>query len=316
MSFRPIPLLGNPHVQTVLANLLTGRVRTARAVKRLVRLPDGDAIVLHESLVQSPHAPIAILVHGLGGCHRSGYMLRTTERLNDAGWRVFRMDLRAAGASVRHARRFYNAACSADVRVVVEQMASAFPEAPVAVIGFSLGGNIVLKLAGELSDAWPPAVRAFAAIAPPIDLVRSSELMVKQPFYDNWYVRHLTAQVALHEQHFPDVPKIVFPKGVLLRQFDDLYTAPRWGYDGWLDYYRKASSFSLIGQIKVPTFILTARDDPFVAIEPFEELQPNDAVQLLISPHGGHMGFLGHDGNGGVRWAETQLIHWLLERIQ
>jgi uncharacterized protein len=316
MSFRPIPLLGNPHVQTVLANLLTGRVRTSRSTKRFVRLPDGDAIVLHESAASSPQAPIAVVVHGLGGCYRSGYMQRTAQRLNDAGWRVFRMDLRAAGAGVRYARRFYNAACSADVRAVVEQIAAAFPEAPVAVVGFSLGGNIVLKYAGELDNDAPPAVRAIAAIAPPIDLVRCSEMMARQPYYDAWYVRHLTTQVAQHEQYFPDVPRIVFPRRIVLRQFDDLYTAPRWGFADSLDYYRQASSFPLIERIQLPTFILTARDDPFVAVEPFEQLKPNDAVELHLSPHGGHMGFLGPDGNGGLRWAETQLVHWLLRHVQ
>jgi uncharacterized protein len=319
-DFRPIPLLANAHLQTVLGNLFAGRVPTSRAVRRLVPLPDGDAIVLHESPpladVTPGSPPIALLVHGLGGSHQSGYMRRVTQRLREAGWRVFRMDLRAAGAGLRHARRFYNAACSADVRAVVESLSAAFPQAPVAVVGFSLGGNIVLKYAGELGEQPPPSLRALAVIAPPIELVRCSDLMAGQPFYDAWYVRHLTTQVALHERHFPDVPKIVFPPRLSLRQFDDLYTAPRWGFEDALDYYRKASSLRWIQSIQVPAFILTSRDDPFVAVEPFDAIDRGGPVEVHISSHGGHMGFLGFDGDGGIRWAESRLVNWLIQRIQ
>ncbi len=312
--FRPFPFLSNPHVQTVLGNLLTGRQATSRATKHLVPLADSDSIVLHESQ-SNPRAdaPIALLVHGLGGSHRSGYMVRMTDRLSRMGWRVFRMDLRAAGAGVRVARRFYNAACSTDVRAVVEHLGRAFPQSKLAVIGFSLGGNIVLKYAGEVAEMPPPTLHALAAIAPPIDLVRCSELMERQPLYDAFYVHHLIRQVAAHQQHFPDLPQIVFPRRTRLRQFDEIYTAPRWGFADALDYYRQASSLRFIGAIRIPTFILTARDDPFVAIEPFEALQPPGPVEVHISTHGGHLGFLGSDGNGGIRWAETRLVNWLNE---
>jgi predicted alpha/beta-fold hydrolase len=328
LSFRPLPLLGNPHVQTILGNLLTGVPRTSRAQKRIVALPDGDRIMLHETaprLISSlppgersgvrKRAPIALLVHGLGGSHRSAYMARMTNRLGDLGWRVFRMDLRGAGAGIRLARRFYNAGCSEDVRVVVEYLSGAFPETPLTVLGFSLGGNIVLKLAGELAARPLPSLRAVATIAPPIDLVRCSERLARFPFYDAFYVHHLTSQVAQHQQHLPDVPQVVFPRRINLRQFDDLYTAPRWGYTGALDYYRQASALPWIPAIRVPTFILTARDDPFVAVEPFQTLPALAAVEVHICEHGGHLGFLGCDGIGGVRWAEAQLANWLTKQI-
>jgi uncharacterized protein len=318
-SFSPLPLLGNPHVQTILGNLLTGTPRTSSVARRIVQLPDGDRIVLHETTPRptSPRpAPIALLVHGLGGSHRSAYMARMTNRLNGLGWRVIRMDLRGAGAGIRLARRFYNAACSHDVRVVVESVATAFPETPLVVLGFSLGGNIVLKFAGELGAQPLPTLRAVAAVAPPIDLARCSELIARLPFYDSFYVRHLTSQVTLHQQYFPELPKVVFPRRMTLRQFDDLYTAPRSGYADALDYYRQASAAQWVPAIRVPTFILTARDDPFVAVEPFEALQPSAAVEVHISAHGGHLGFLGPDGVGGIRWAETQLVNWLTKQIE
>ena len=328
LSFRPLPLLGNPHVQTILGNLLTGVPRTPRVYKRTVALPDGDRIMLHETAPRriSPlppgegsgvrlRAPIALLVHGLGGSHRSGYMTRMTNRLGDLGWRVFRMDLRGAGAGIRLARRFYNAACSEDVRIVVENLSVAFPDTPLTVLGFSLGGNIALKFAGELAARPLPSLRAVATIAPPIDLVRCSELLARFPFYDAFYVHHLTSQVTQHQQYLPDVPKVVFPRRMNLRQFDDFYTAPRWGYADALDYYRQASALPWIPAIRVPTFILAARDDPFVAVEPFETLPALTAVEIHISAHGGHLGFLGRDGFGGIRWAEAQLVNWLTKQI-
>jgi predicted alpha/beta-fold hydrolase len=314
-TFRPLPLLGNPHVQTILGNLLRGRPRTARVAKRIVPLQDGDNIVLHESSARND-APIALLIHGLGGSHRSPYMARMTQRLNERGWHVFRMDLRCAGAGLRFARRFYNAACSADVRAVVERLHAAYPRSPIAVVGFSLGGNIALKFAGELAADPLPALGAVAAIAPPIDLIRCSEMIARYPLYDRFYVHHLTTQVVRHQQHFPDLPRVEFPRRTNLRLFDELYTAPRGGYADALDYYRKASALPWIEAIRVPTFILTARDDPFVAIEPFDALPRMESVEVHIAPHGGHMGFLGADGAGGIRWAETQLVGWLENQIQ
>ena len=312
MTFRPLPLLGNPHVQTVLGNLLSGTTPPSHARTHRVSLADGDQVVVHESEPGMDAAPrLALLVHGLGGSAQSGYMERMTHRLTECGWRVFRMDLRGAGAGMQLAQKFYSAACSHDVRAVIDHLGVAFPGAPIAVVGFSLGGNIVLKLAGEAAEQSLPALRAVAALAPPIDLVRCSELMAKQPLYDAWYVRQLIAQVRQHQRRFPELPRLVFPSRTTLWQFDDLYTAPRWGYADALDYYRQASAVWRMAAIRVPTFVLTARDDPFVAVESFETLHLPSAVEIHITAQGGHLGFLGRDDTGGIRWAETQIVNWL-----
>lgn len=314
--FNPLPLLGNPHVQTILGNLLTG-TRTFRSHRRVVVLSDGDRVVLHETAprVDTLDAPIALLVHGLGGCSRSAYMLRMTVRLRDQGWRVVRLDLRGAGAGERLARRLYNAGCASDVAQVANNVAAGYSRAAMAIVGFSLGGNIVLKCAGEFADTLPKSICAIAAVAPPIDLVRCSELIAHYPFYDAFYVRHLVRQVTAHQRHFPDLPVVAFPRRMILKQFDDIYTAPRWGYADAIEYYRQASSQPWIDAIRLPTFILTSRDDPFVAVAPFEELKPRSNVTVHIAPHGGHMGFLGLDGVGGIRWAETQMVDWLQAQI-
>lgn len=316
--FRPLPLLSNPHVQTILGNILSGSHPLLRSRMHLIPLSDGDQLALHETAArtEAPRAPLALLVHGLGGSSRSPYIERMTHRLTEQGWRVYRVDLRAAGDGIRHARRFYNAACSADLRAAATHVAAAFPDAPLAIVGFSLGGNIVLKLAGELAEHPVPTLRVLAAIAPPIDLFRCSELISHHPLYDAFYVRHLTTQVRQHQRYFPELPRIVFPRGTTLRLFDELYTAPRWGYPNALDYYRQASTVSLIPAIRVPTYILTARDDPFVAVESFESLQTAPCVEIHITAHGGHLGFLGRDATGGIRWAETQVANWLTNQLK
>src|SRR5207302_10460218 len=133
---------------------------------------------------------------------------------------------------------------------------------PLWLIGFSLGGNIVLKLAGEAASLPLPNLRRVAAVSPPIDMVRCAALMglPRNRIYERYYMRMLTRQVRLHDRHFPDLPRIRFPRKVTLRQFDNLYTAPRGGFLDAMDYYQRSSSLPLIPRIQVPTFILTARD--------------------------------------------------------
>lgn len=283
---------------------------------RVVTLADGDALAVHDSCPPAWRTgePIALLVHGLGGCHRSGYMRRITNGLTVAGVRVFRLDLRGAGSGMKLARKYYNAACSNDVRAVLEKLHQEHPTSPLLLLGFSLGGNIVLRLAGEAARQPVTGLAGVVAVAPPIDLVRCSKLITRQPFYDRFYVRQLIAQVREHAQHFPDLPEVRFPPRSSLRDFDEVYTAPRWGYASALDYYGRASAQPLIADIQLPCLILTARDDPFVALAPFLELKPSKAVTLEIAAHGGHLGFLGWDGAGGLRWAETRVVAWALQQ--
>jgi len=306
--------LGNPHVQTVLGNLLPGAAPRMPVRQRQVSLADGDRMVLHDSQPRSwqPGEPIVLLVHGLGGSHQSGTMVRLTGRLFPRGLRVVRLDLRGAGAGEALARRTYNGGCSGDVRAALELIHHEDPASPLLLAGFSLGGNIVLKLAGEAANRPVPGLQAVAAVAPPIDMERCSELLARQPFYDSYFVRALLGQVRRQQRYFPDEPRVRFPTKMTLRLFDELYTAPRGGYRDALDYYRRAASLPLLDAIQLPTFLLTAADDPFVAVQPFRELPSVGRREVHIVEHGGHLGFLGWDGAGGIRWAERRLADWLL----
>ncbi len=318
MTFRPLPLLGNPHLQTILGNLWKGPPTRLPVTQHKVPLPDGDALAAHETTPASwrPGCPIALLVHGLGGSHRSAMMQRLGNHFMDRGMRVVRVDLHGAGAGISLARRVYNAACADDVRAVADMICRQAPSSPLYLIGFSLGGNVVLNLAAAAAALPLANLRAVAALSPPVDLVLCSAMLATLPFYDHYYARNLRRQVRAHQVWFPELPEVRFPKRLTMRRFDDLYTAPRGGFADAMDYYRRASSLPNIPRIQVPTYILSARDDPFIAVPPLEGLigPPNVEVQLVAK--GGHLGFLGRDGAGGLRWGEKRIVDWIMARVE
>jgi predicted alpha/beta-fold hydrolase len=316
-DFRPLPLLGNPHVQTVLGAYLPGPGCPRPERSHPVRFPDGDALLLHDNVPRNwkPGDPVALLLHGLTGDHASPHIRRKAARLLRRGVRVFRMDMRGAGLGLTLARGSYHSGRTEDVRAALGEISAIAPGSPQLLAGMSLGGNVALKLAGELPEHPVPGLARVAAIAPPIDLVRCAELLMlpRNRVYENRFLAALLRDVRVRHAHFPDLPVPAFPDRLTIRMFDDLYTAPRNGFRDALDYYRRASSFPLIERIPVPTLVLTARDDPFIAVEPFEELRLPGPVELHILPRGGHVGFVGWDGGGGVRWGERRLVEWLVE---
>jgi predicted alpha/beta-fold hydrolase len=316
-DFRPLPFLKNPHLQTLLGTLWDGRIPPFASALRLATVDGGDRLALHDSSPQGwrPGRSITLLVHGLGGTHASGYMRRTTALLLEHGIRVVRLDLPGCGHGESLSRRTYNGACSNDVRAAAEEIRRWSPASPLVLIGFSLGGNIVLKLAGEAAKLPLPNLERVVAVAPPIDLVRCAELIsaARNRFYEAHFVRGMLRQLRRHHKYHKDLPRVRIPMGATLRQFDDLYTAPRGGFADALDYYRRASSLPLVPRIEVPTLILTARDDPFIAAEPFEELVVPSHIEVKIARHGGHLGFLGRDASGGVRWAERRIVDWVMQ---
>lgn len=318
-EFRPLPFLRNPHCQTILGTVLNDLDPGITSRRRMVVLPDGDKLLIYDTKNSKwqPPAPIAILVHGLSGCHRSGYLIRLGRLLRKAGYRIVRIDLRGAGEGIYHARKTYNAGSSDDVRAVVEEVHSWSPESPIVAVGYSLGGNIILKMAGESVTKPLHMLRAIAAVNPPIDLTACCQ-MLSQPsnrFYDRYFVRALVKIAKRHKTIFPDLPDLHFPEQMTLRDFDNLHTAPRGGYADADDYYRRASSLPLIKDISIPTLLITAEDDPFVAIEPFKSLPDSPSREVRIVPHGGHLGFLGLNGHGGFRWAEPQVAKWIINSL-
>ena len=314
-DFRPLPFFHNAHLQTLLGHLWRGSVPADGRRERQVVLGDGDRLILHDYLPRTwrPGRPVALLVHGLAGCYLSGAVQRTAGLLLRQGIRVVCVDLRGAGRGAALARRTYNGGCSEDVRSAAAEIRSWAPTSPLTLVGFSLGGNIVLKLAGEAASRPVPGLARVAALAPPVDLEQCAALIAlpANRLYERHFVHSLVQQVRRQQRFFPELSRSRFPQGLTLRLFDDLYTAPRGGFADALDYYRRSSSLPLLPQINVPALILAARDDPFVAVEPLESLPHRAPLQVRITTHGGHLGFIGPDGVGGFRWAERQVADWV-----
>lgn len=278
-----------------------------------------DRLSLLESVPEGWTAgqPAAVLVHGLGGCARAPYVQRVAWRLLRLGVRVVRMNLRGAGSGFGMARGIYHAGRSDDVRKVIEWLAARGPGSPVALVGFSLGANMALKLAAEAADTPVAGLDAVLAANPPIDL-SACTLRIQQPknrIYDRNFVRLLRAEVGRLHAAFPDLGPVDLGQVRTLYEFDDRYTAPRNGFEGARDYYARSSAGPLIPRITLPGLVIHAEDDPFIPPEPFRSTAFPPGLALELIPHGGHLGYLSRERWGGDhRWLDGRLVAWLASR--
>ncbi len=318
-AFRPHPLLRSGHLQTIMANLLACEKFEYTAKQHIVNVSDGDAIVLHDDRPANwqPHHPVAVLVHGLAGCHQSGYMVRTADKLNKRGVRTFRMDLRAAGAGAELAKLPYYAGCSPDVLAAVKHVSTLCGgNAPIMLIGYSLGGNAALKTMGEFADELPASVAGAVCINPAICLKSSAERLARwqNRFYNRFFVRKLWQQIC-------DRPHLVRPEKIKgsvwkprdLVELDDEYTRTVRGYSSLSTYYQSSGAGSWLNRIQAPTLIITSDDDPIVPVAVFDRYERSDSVQIHVTRGGGHLGFLSRSNTeGDFRWVEWRIVEWTL----
>lgn len=314
--FRSHWALAGGHRQTLAAAFFPGRLPDERAVIRNIPLPDGDTLVVHDDCpLDWPQAgPVAVMLHGLAGCHRSSYLVRMAAMLNACGVRTFRLDLRGCGAGFGLALKPYNAGCSDDVLAVLRAVIEWCPGSPISLFGFSLGGNIVLKLLGEAPDRLPSELIRAAAVNPPIDLARCTYGLSRWPqrHYDAYFVKQLLQRLRDLQRHRSDfVPPTFARTPRRLVEFDDQFTAPRSGFRDADDYYQRCSSEQFIPAIRTPTLILTACDDPLIPVASFERLSLPENVRLHIAEGGGHLGYLAtSNGERSRDWLQTQLLCW------
>jgi predicted alpha/beta-fold hydrolase len=247
-------------------------------------------------------------------------MQRIAAKLFVRGVRVFRLDLRGAGAGVSLARYPYHAGRSDDLRSAVQAVAELCPRAPLTVVGFSLGGNIALKLAGELGDQPLGTLERVMAISPPVDLAACVEGLEAplNRWYDRYFVRMLWRQMTERRRLapgaiWPDWPRR--PRRLL--ELDDWYTAPVSGFGRAANYYAQCSALRFLPSIRLPTLILSARNDPLVASGPLEAADLPPAVRTLVTTGGGHLGFIARRGSDpDFRWMDWRVVEWVTaERV-
>jgi predicted alpha/beta-fold hydrolase len=159
-----------------------------------------------------------------------------------------------------------------------------------------------------------PGLAGVAAVGPPIDLVRCAELIARPDNwrYERYFARGLFQRTRRWQQRHAGLLRRRLPLNLTLRQFDDWFTAPVHGFADGVDYYRRASALPYIRRIRVPGYILTARDDPFIAVEPFAEAAAPPHVTVRVTERGGHLGFLGRHASGGIRWGERLIADWVV----
>ncbi|MGE5193519.1 MAG: YheT family hydrolase [Deltaproteobacteria bacterium] len=315
-DFRPHPLLPTGHLQTLAGIYLSPGARKETARQHRVLLPDSDQIILHDDCPADwqPGARTALMIHGLAGCHGSPYMRRIAARLNDRGVRTFRMDLRGCGAGAGLARLPYHSGRSEDAAAALRKIADLCPGSPTTLIGFSLGGNITLKLLGESPADLTANLDRAVAICPPVDLLQCVQSLARgvNRLYDRHFVRLLVDQVATQRRLIPDAPALDprrLPRGVY--EFDEAFTAPVCGFGTAANYYRLCSSNQFVPQIQVPTLIVAAADDPLIPGEVFTRLRLPPPVTMLLTGSGGHLGFIGRrNGDPDRRWMDWRVVEW------
>jgi uncharacterized protein len=329
--FHPHPLLRGGHVQTLAAYWFHGESLPEQATRHEVTLDDGDRIVLHDDAPAdwSTGEGVVLLIHGLAGCHASPYMQRIARKLRARGLRTFRLDLRGCGAGLALARFPYHCGRSEDARAALRSIATLCPGSPVALIGFSLGGNIALKLLGEEPARLPDNLERVAAVCPPIELKTCVEAFQKgiNRLYDRYFARLLRDQVAARKRLLPatvipdgwpdpldpgkrnSTPRFRAPRGVY--DFDDRFTAPVAGFGTANNYYDRCSAAQFLPAIRRPCLILAAADDPLIPKRIFDRLPPNPSVILCLTAHVGHLGYLGRaSADADRRWLDWRIVEW------
>lgn len=309
INFKPLPGLSSPHLQTILSHF--GPMGVAPlSVPVLIKLDDGDLLSCHISnpliqVNQKGEIPTIVMLHGLGGSHESCYLIRLAKKFFDEGYRVVRINMRGCGSGEGLAARPYNGGTSEDIFAVLKYLKGQYPHSNTTLIGFSLGGNIVLKMAGELGIRAKQYFNRLIAICPTVDIYHAVKCLEKK---SNWIYHRFYLQHLLRQSKDWMMGKTVST----IYEYDEKITAAHWGYKSAAEYYDKCSSANFIGKIEVPCDLLFANDDPFIDFRPIYELKLPPHVRVFLTEHGGHMGFLGWTGNkNDYYWMDHILLEWI-----
>ena len=261
--------------------------------------------------------PTLILLHGLEGSSMAHYMRGIAEKAWAAGWNVVRLNQRNCGGTERLSRGLYHSGLTHDVQFVMRELLQRDRVPAVAVAGYSLGGNLALKLAGELGDAAPAQLVGVCAVSPTMDLAACVAALERTSniAYEWNFVRNLKGRMRRKAAAVPGLFSLEPLKRIwTVRQFDEAYTAPHHGFRDADDYYYRASAMRVIDRIRVPALILTSEDDPFVPVATFREpaVTSNPNITVVVTPHGGHCAYVEQAQNGyDGYWAEREIVRFI-----
>ncbi|HZM88528.1 MAG TPA: alpha/beta fold hydrolase [Blastocatellia bacterium] len=318
--FVPPPKLKNAHAQTLAGAVMPRRFKGVieSSQPRFFDTVPGVQVLAHCSWQEDrDEHPTLVLLHGMEGSTESRYMLGTAEKALRAGLNVVRVNTRNCGGTEHLTTTLYHAGLTEDLRQVVAELSDRDGLSELFIAGFSLGGNVVLKLAGEYGSAAPGQLKGVIAVSPSIDLNASADAIEQRSnmIYNMRFVWSLRTRMRRKARLFPERYDESRLRGVWsIRKFDDVYTAPHSGFGNVANYYARASSLQFISKIAVPALLIHAQDDPFIPFESFRhpDIEANPNVVLLAPEQGGHVGFISADREGEERfWAERMAVEFV-----
>jgi uncharacterized protein len=320
-AFEPRRWLSSGHAQTIVGNFLPRPSFDLPTTTETVEVDpsDGSSVLCHchwHSELDRSERLTAVLVHGLEGSSDSRYMRGIAARAWTAGMNVIRMNMRNCGGSETLTPTLYHSGLSADVGAVVEHFARQFQLQRVALVGYSMGGNLVLKLAGEWGSGHP--LVAVATVCPAIDLAAGADALHEPAnrLYEAHFLRNLMRRFRRKAALFPEIYQTTGIGPIRsIRDFDDKIVARYCGFRDASDYYYRAASARVIDHIAVPTLILCAQDDPFIRLYPETRtrLLANPHITFVETRHGGHCAFLSGDAGDEIHWAESAVVRYLAD---
>jgi predicted alpha/beta-fold hydrolase len=314
------PFVGG-HAQTIVGNFLPRRHELPPGEERFFDVePDVQVLCRCHWHPSRETALTLMIVHGLEGSSESHYVLGMGSKAWRAGMNVVRMNMRNCGETEHLGPTLYNSSMSADLDAVVSSLIREDRLQQVALAGYSMGGNLVLKLIGEWGNQAPPQAVAAIGVSPAMDLAVSVDALHRPAnrLYEWKFLRGLVRRVRRKAALYPGRYDLRYLRGLgSIREFDDKITARYGGFAGAQDYYNQAASSNVIDRIAIPTLILHAADDPFMRVLPVtrEKLQRNACIRFVETEHGGHCAFLAEPNGYDGRWAEQQAIAFL-QRVE
>ena len=303
------PLLPSGHAQTIIGRYwpVADDDPGFPAQERLFQIEPNAQVLAHENHIGDESAPTLIILHGLAASSTAPYVRRSTQLALAAGFNVVRPNVRNCGGTEHLSPTLYHSGMTIDLRRIVEELAPA----PIYILGFSMGGNIALKLAGEWGDDPPAHVRAICGISVPVRLdlcVHELGRLINR-VYEIRFLRMLRHTFRTKQQLMPELyGKYAIDRVQSIYDFDDSITAPVFGFRDADDYYQRNSCVRYLPQVRVPSLLIQADDDPFIPPRAYDDPVFDDSpyVSLLRTRHGGHVAFLSR--RSPLFWAEQQAL--------
>ncbi|MHC5062891.1 MAG: YheT family hydrolase [Planctomycetota bacterium] len=317
-EFHPRPLLRNAHLMTMTL-LLPRTVKGLRGQEsRQFRISEEVTLVGIANWQEDRDAPLILLVHGLCGSAESGYMRGAARKAFKSGFHVLRMNMRGCGETEALSRDLYHSGLTLDLQRVIDELIAEGRDR-IYLAGFSMGGNQLLKLAAEWGSSPPAEVRGMVLVSPAVDVAACATAIDERSAlraYRKNFMIYLKAGIRARDKHWPGIYDLTPLRGMRkIRDYDETYTAPAYGFADAEDYYRRSSSVSLLGDIKLPSLMVASQDDPLVPYATLDSKmgRANPFLRFVTPERGGHCAFVAKSPSPGDLdgfWAENRIVQF------